>query len=122
MAVDANVLIFERMKEELMTRRTLGASVEAGFSRAWSAIWDSNLTTVIAAAILIWVGNTVAGGQQVKGFAITLALGIGVSMFTAIVVTRTLLRLFIRTGIGKRPMLFSPIGIPTPSSREAKNV
>jgi preprotein translocase subunit SecD len=122
MAVDANVLIFERMKEELMTHRTLGASVEAGFSRAWSAIWDSNLTTIIAAGILIWVGNTVAGGQQVKGFAITLALGIGVSMFTAIVVTRTLLRMFIKTGIGKRPMLFSPVGIPAPRTGEAKNV
>ena len=110
MAVDANVLIFERMKEELLTKRTLGASIEAGFSRAWAAIWDSNLTTVIACLILLWVGNSIAGGEQVKGFAVTLAIGVAVSMFTAIVVTRSLLRLFVGTGIGHKPWLFSPIG------------
>lgn len=110
MAVDANVLIFERMKEELLTERTLKASLEAGFSRAWTAIWDSNLTSVIACAILFWVGNSIPGGEQVKGFAITLAIGVVISMFTAIVVTRSLLRLCVGTGIGHYPNLFSPIG------------
>ncbi|MCL2149784.1 MAG: protein translocase subunit SecD [Dehalococcoidia bacterium] len=110
MAVDANVLIFERMKEELLTKRTLRASLEAGFSRAWAAIWDSNLTTVIACIILYWVGNSIAGGEQVKGFALTLAIGVVASMFTAIIVTRSLLRLTVGTGIGRHPGLFSPIG------------
>ena len=110
MAVDANVLIFERMKEELLTERTLKASLEAGFSRAWTAIWDSNLTTIIACIILFWVGNSIAGGEQVKGFALTLAIGVAASMFTAIVVTRSLLRLCVGTGIGRYPNLFSPIG------------
>jgi preprotein translocase subunit SecD len=110
MAVDANVLIFERMKEELLIKRTLGAAIEAGFSRAWSAIWDSNLTTLISCVILLWVGSSIAGGEQVKGFAITLAIGVVVSMFTAIVVTRTLLRLFVGTRLGHKTWLFSPVG------------
>jgi preprotein translocase subunit SecD len=110
MAVDANVLIFERMKEELLLKRTLGASIEAGFSRAWTAIWDSNLTTIIACLILLWVGSSVAGGEQVKGFAVTLAIGVVVSLFTAIVVTRTMLRLCVGTGLGKKTWLFSPLG------------
>jgi preprotein translocase subunit SecD len=110
MAVDANVLIFERLKEELALKRTLGAAIEAGFSRAWSAIWDSNLTTIIACVILLWVGNSIAGGEQVKGFAVTLAIGVVVSLFTAIVVTRTLLRLFVGTRIGHRTWLFTPTG------------
>ena len=110
MAVDANVLIFERMKEELKTKRTLGAAIEAGFGRAWSAIWDSNVTTLIAAVILLWVGSSIAGGEQVKGFAVTLSIGIAVSMFTAIIVTRTLLRLFVGTRLAKKIWLFNPLG------------
>ena len=110
MAVDANVLIFERMKEELLLKRTLGAAIEAGFSRAWSAIWDSNLTTIIACMILLWVGSSIAGGEQVKGFAITLTIGVITSLFTAIMVTRSLLRLFVGTGIGRRTALFRPAG------------
>ena len=110
MAVDANVLIFERMKEELQRGRTLGAATEAGFSRAWSAIWDSNITTLIAAVILFWVGSSIAGGEQVKGFAVTLSIGIAVSMFTAIIVTRTLLRLFVGTRLAQKTWLFSPLG------------
>jgi preprotein translocase subunit SecD len=98
------------MKEELLIKRTLRASLESGFSRAWTAIWDSNLTTIIACAILFWVGNSIAGGEQVKGFSITLAIGVAVSMFTAIVVSRSLLRVFAGTGIGHHPSLFSPIG------------
>jgi preprotein translocase subunit SecD len=108
MAVDANVLIFERMKEELMTGQTLGAAVEAGFHRAWSAIWDSNLTTFIACGILYWAGAKIAGGAPVKGFALTLAIGVAVSMFTAITASRTLLRLFVGTGLAQKTSLFTP--------------
>jgi preprotein translocase subunit SecD len=94
MAVDANVLIFERMKEELRSGRSLGAAAEAGFNRAWPAIRDSNITTFIACLILIWLGGTL-GAFMVKGFAETLLIGVALSMFTAIVVTRTFLRLII---------------------------
>jgi len=107
MAVDANVLIFERMKEEIRSGRTLGASIEAGFNRAWTAIRDSNITTFIVCIILFWVGNTVAAGAPVKGFAVTLGIGVAVSMFTAIVVTRTLLRLFVGSRLAKKTSLFS---------------
>jgi preprotein translocase subunit SecD len=106
MAVDANVLIFERLKEELRTGRTLGAAVEAGFSRAWKAILDSNVTTIIACAILIWLASSVVASAQVMGFAITLLIGVVISMFTAMIVTRTLLRLVIHTPLAKRTGLF----------------
>jgi preprotein translocase subunit SecD len=110
MAVDANVLIFERLKEELRAGRTLGAAVEAGFNRAWSAILDSNVTTIIACVILIWLASSVIASAQVMGFAITLLIGVIVSMFTAIIVTRTLLRLFIRGSLSKRLELFADRG------------
>jgi preprotein translocase subunit SecD len=108
MAVDANVLIFERMKEELRTGKTLGAAIEAGFSRAWTAIRDGNVTTIIVCIILYWVGSVVAAGASVKGFALTLAIGVIVSMVTAIFATRTFLRLIARTSLAKHPQLFSP--------------
>jgi len=108
MAVDANVLIFERMKEELRTGRTLGASVEAGFGRAWTAIRDSNVTTFIVCAILYWLGSNIVDGEPVMGFALTLFIGVAVSMFTAIVVTRTFLRLFVGSRTAKRTSLFTP--------------
>ena len=107
MAVDANVLIFERMKEEFRTGRTLGAAIEAGFSRAWTAIRDSNVTTFIVCAILYWMGSVLVAGAPVMGFAATLFIGVAVSMFTAIVVTRTLLRLFVGTRLAKKTALFS---------------
>jgi preprotein translocase subunit SecD len=107
MAVDANVLIFERMKEELAAGRTPGAAIEAGFNRAWTAIRDSNVTTFIVTAILFWVGSNIAGGEKVMGFAVTLFIGVAVSMFTAIVVTRTLLRLFAGSRMTRRPNLFN---------------
>jgi preprotein translocase subunit SecD len=94
MAVDANVLIFERIKEELRGGRSLGAAVEAGFTRAWSAIRDSNITTFIACFVLIWLGGEL-GALMVRGFALTLLIGVALSMFTAIVVTRTFLRLIV---------------------------
>jgi preprotein translocase subunit SecD len=94
MAVDANVLIFERMKEELRAGRSLGAAAEAGFNRAWTAIRDSNITTFIACIVLFWLGGTL-GALMVRGFALILFIGVALSMFTAITVTRTFLRLII---------------------------
>jgi len=107
MAVDANVLIFERMKEEFATGRTLGAAIEAGFNRAWMAIRDSNVTTIIVCVILIWLGSSIVESAPVTGFAVTLLIGVLASMFSAIIVTRTLLRLFVGTKLGKKTWLFS---------------
>jgi len=107
MAVDANVLIFERMKEEFRTGRTLGAAIEAGFDRAWTAIRDSNVTTFIVCIILYWLGSSIVASAPVMGFALTLFIGVAVSMFTAIIVTRTLLRLFVGTPLAQRAWLFS---------------
>ena len=107
MAVDANILIFERMKEELRLGRTLGAAIETGFSRAWPAIRDSNITTFIVCAILYILGSRIVESAPVMGFAITLVIGVAVSMFTAVVVTHTLLRLFATTRWAQRTSLFS---------------
>ena len=107
MAVDANVLIFERMKEELREGRTLGAAIEVGFNRAWAAIRDSNVTTFIVCGILYWLGSSIVASAPVMGFALTLFIGVAVSMFTAIVVTRTLLRLFVGTRLAQRTSLFN---------------
>jgi preprotein translocase subunit SecD len=110
MAVDANILIFERMKEEMRAGRTVGAAIEAGFKRAWSAIWDCNITTFIACIIMIWLGSSVVASGLVTGFAVTLFIGVAVSMFTAITVTRTLLRLFVGTSLVQKIGLFTTIG------------
>lgn len=91
MAVDANILIFERMKEELRVGRSLRVAVEAGFSRAWPAIRDGNVSTLISCAVLWWFGNNF-GASIVKGFAVTLAIGVLFSMFTAVFITRTFMR------------------------------
>lgn len=90
MAVDANILIFERMKEELRSGKTLMQSIDLGWQRAWPSIRDSNSSTLITCAILFIFGNTF-GASMVKGFSVTLALGVIVSLFTAIIVTRTYL-------------------------------
>lgn len=89
-ALDANILIFERLKEELRNGRTLGQAIDLGWKRAWPSIRDSNIATLITSSILFWFGSTF-GASFVKGFAITLALGVAVSLFSAIVVTRTFL-------------------------------
>ncbi len=89
-ALDANILIFERLKEELRNGRTLFQAIELGWKRAWPSIRDSNIATIITSLILFWFGSTF-GASFVKGFAITLALGVIVSLFSAIVVTRTFL-------------------------------
>lgn len=88
MAVDANILIFERMREELRAGRTLQRAIDAGFRRAWTSIFDSAVSTWITCLILWLFGNSF-GASVVKGFAITLALGVLISMFTAVTVTRT---------------------------------
>lgn len=91
-AVDANVLIFERMKEELRDGRSIRQAIDLGWNRAWSSIRDSNTSTLITCIILYIFGNAF-GASIVKGFSVTLALGVGVSLFTAIIVTRTILHL-----------------------------
>jgi preprotein translocase subunit SecD len=96
MAVDANILIFERLKEELRAGRTLRQAIDLGWKRAWPSIRDSNFSTLITCVILFWFGSAF-GASVVKGFALTLALGVGVSLFTAIIVTRTLLHLVLDT-------------------------
>ncbi|MGB3649621.1 MAG: SecD/SecF family protein translocase subunit, partial [Rivularia sp. (in: cyanobacteria)] len=112
MAVDANVLIFERTREELRAGKSLYRSVESGFYRAWSSILDSNITTLIACAALFWLGFGL-----VKGFAVTLAVGVAVSMFTAVTCSRTLMFLAIRIPSIRKPELFCP---NLPSSNKAQ--
>jgi len=89
-ALDANILIFERMKEELRNGRTILQALDLGWKRAWPSIRDSNIATIITSIILFWFGSTF-GATIVKGFALTLALGVLVSLFTAVFVTRSLL-------------------------------
>jgi preprotein translocase subunit SecD len=109
MAIDANVLIFERMKEEMWGGRGLGAAIDAGFNRAWSAIRDSNITTILAGVVLYWLGSSnIIASDMAKGFAVTLIIGVVVSMFTAITVTRTFLRPFVGTGLAQHTSLFAP--------------
>lgn len=105
MAVDANVLIFERTREELRTGKTLYRSVESGFYRAFSSILDSNVTTLIACGALFWLGSGL-----VKGFALTLAIGVLVSMFTAVSCSRTLMLLTVLSlpKVRQKPELFCP--------------
>ncbi len=101
MAVDANILIFERTKEELKAGRNLFTAINSGFDRAWSSIFDSNMTTILTCLILYFLGTSV-----VKGFALTLALGVLVSMFTATTVTKNFMHLIFGTGELKYPALF----------------
>jgi len=95
-ALDANILIFERMKEELRNGRNISQTVDQGWSRAWPSIRDSNLSAIITSLILFWFGSTF-GATIVKGFSLTLALGVLISLFTAIYVTRTLLVAFLKS-------------------------
>ena len=105
-AVDANILIFERMKEELRAGKSLANSMDLGFARAWPSIRDSNLSTLLTCAILFWFGSTF-GASIVQGFALTLAIGVIVSLFSAITVTRLLLNLTTgRIDVAERPGWF----------------
>ncbi len=94
MAVDANILVFERMKEELRAGRNLKLSMELGFSRAWPSIRDSAISTLITCAILFWFGSNF-GASVVKGFAVTLALGVVTNIFTAVTITRVFIRFMV---------------------------
>jgi len=101
MAVDANILIFERTKEELRWGKSLGGAIDEGFRRAWTSIRDSNVSSLITCLVLFWLGTSV-----IKGFALTLAIGILVSMFSAIFVTRSFLRLVVSNRMENRLWLF----------------
>ena len=102
MAVDANILVNERIKEELLAGRTLGLAIETGFKRAWSSIRDSNVSSLITSIILYWFGT-----GPVRGFAVTLAIGILVSLFTAITATRTFLRVIEKTKLSQNRFLWN---------------
>lgn len=101
MAVDANILIFERTKEELRTGRNLFTAINSGFDRAFTSIFDSNMTTIITCLILYFLGTSI-----IKGFALTLAMGVIISMFSAITITKNFMHLIFGTGDLKYPQLF----------------
>jgi len=101
MAVDANVIIFERLKEELHAGKSLRSAIDAGFRRAFVAIFDSNITTLIAAGVLYYFGT-----GPIRGFAVTLSMGILVSMFTAIVITRQLLHMVAGSNLVRNSKLY----------------
>lgn len=106
MAVDANILIFERMKEELRAGRPLTQAIDLGWKRAWPSIRDANISTLITCLILFWFGNAF-GASLVKGFALTLGIGVLVSMFTAVVVTRTFLHVVLDSlNLTEHPIYF----------------
>jgi len=98
MAVDANILIFERMKEEIRAGSSVAVGMDAGFKRAWTSIRDSNISTLITCLILY-----ISGIPVIKGFAVTLAIGVLVSMFTAITISKTFMQAVVRTKIGSKP-------------------
>ncbi|MDQ3938745.1 MAG: protein translocase subunit SecD [Chloroflexota bacterium] len=120
MAVDANILIFERTKEELRTGKTLVSAIEAGFNRAWNSIFDSNVSSIITAAILFYFGSSV-----IRGFALVLIIGVLVSMFTAITVSREALRWVSRQRWARRAGLYGvsedefTVATPRTRTREA---
>ncbi|MCT4605398.1 MAG: protein translocase subunit SecD [Marinisporobacter sp.] len=101
MAVDANVIIFERIKEEIRNGKTLRASLNSGFSKALTTILDSNVTTIIAGIVLYQFGS-----GPIKGFAVTLMVGVVASMFTAVFVTKTLLKLFVGLNVFNNTKLY----------------
>lgn len=111
MAVDANVLIFARIKEELHQGRSLPMAIELGFNHAWPSIRDSNITTLITTFILYLFGNY-TGTSIITGFALTLFIGVSISMFTAITVTRTLLRGVVRSALANPNWWFGPVERP----------
>lgn len=118
MAVDANILIFERMKDELRGGRTMLSAVNIGFNRAWPAIRDSNVSTLITCAILYWFSDQL-GATVVKGFAVTLVIGVSISMFSAIVVSRTIMRVVALSPLSRNINLFIPTGAKNIGNRES---
>lgn len=111
MAVDANVLIFERLKEEIRAGRTLGVAVETGFNRAWPAVRDTHVTAIISCIILYWVGSALVE-PRMMGFALTLGIGVALSLFSAVIITRTFIRLLVGTNVADNLPLF---GISKPA-------
>jgi preprotein translocase subunit SecD len=111
MAVDANILIFERMKEELRIGRTLQFALQIGFNRAWSSIRDGNISTLIIATVLFFFGQQTAN-SAVTGFSVALGIGVLISMFTAIFIARNLMWVMAISPFQKWPRLFSPESIP----------
>src|SRR5579871_4147194 len=125
MAVDANILIFERMKEELRSGKTIAAAIRAGEDRAWPSIRDSNISTLITCAVLYFFGQQF-GATIIMGFALVLAIGVAISLFSAIFVTRTFLEMLLSRSWAHSPRLFGMTiapnqfgGAPTPSRRTA---
>jgi preprotein translocase subunit SecD len=116
MAVDANILIFERMREELRWGKSVGAGVRAGFDRAWTSIRDSNSSTLITCLLLYWFGQNF-GASLITGFALTLAIGVVISLFSAIFVTRGLLTAVMSTGLIRHSALF---GMEVPDEGAAR--
>lgn len=114
MAVDANILIFERIKEELRMGRSLRSAIEIGFRRAWNAIRDSNVSTFITCGILFYFGRELAE-PRIIGFSLTLFVGVAVSMFTAITVSKNLLQFLAITPLKNKPNLFTPERLAGPS-------
>ena len=111
MAVDANILIFERMKEELRVGRTVNVALQVGFQRAWTSIRDGNVSTLIIAVILYWFGTQFAA-STITGFALALIIGVLTSMFTAIFITRNMLTFIVSTPLNRFPRLFTPESLP----------
>lgn len=109
LAVDANILIAERTKEELRMGRGLLAAITSGFDRAWPSIRDSNISTIITCVVLFWFGERL-GTSLIQGFALTLAVGVLVSMFTAYFASRVIMRTLAATPLGRRLTLFVPVG------------
>jgi preprotein translocase subunit SecD len=122
MAVDANILIFERMREELRSGKTLAAAVRAGEQRAWPSIRDSNSSTLITCAVLYFFGQQF-GATIIMGFAVVLAIGVAVSLFSAIFVTRTLLEVILSQSWARRSGLFGmelpDVEVPTRPARRS---
>ncbi len=111
MAVDANVIIFERLKEEMRTGKTMRSAVDAAFTRAWTAILDSNVCSIGTGMVLFWFGT-----GPIKGFAVALIIGVAVSLFTAVTVTRLFMNLIVGTSLANNPALF---GVSTRESERA---
>jgi preprotein translocase subunit SecD len=118
LAVDGNVLIFARLKEELRRGRSIGSAVEEGFVHAWPSIRDSNIATLITTGILYWFGSNF-GVSIIKGFALTLGLGVLVSLFTSVVITRTFLRLVVESGAFQRRWWYAVEEPTTPGATGA---
>lgn len=118
MAVDANILIFARLKEELRLGHPVARAIEAGFDHAWPSIRDSNISTMITCIILYWFGRY-TGASIIQGFALTLFIGVAVSMFSAITVTRTLLRVLLPLGVFHNEWWFGVESAPIPPAGRA---